>query len=318
MIRRKVILLIIYFCMINSLAIAGSEIIDKQLSEIYKKAETAITKSEIEKSDFWMARYMGLSFRDEKTKRQYTDLYPLFEKRKDLVNTAFISGHYSKEFIDFFITGTFDFWGIPDEGVDQAELEFSVRGGSNDKYFAEVIVSPRLENWSIIGNGVHSAVIPLVSFAKRPFIYSGELKDKKPVKYFKKMYINTDEHFLQYIWPVEFHDLDGDGIPEIWLRFNAAWADGFSQILDIYKIKKDKLVLFKRFEGQAEGIARRLTNGTVEVGTGFTDKAVGHMLFDQHHIESFVFNNSKFNKVSEKNVPHLLWGNVWKDYYFEQ
>ena len=38
----------------------------------------------------------------------------------------------------------------------------------------------------------------------------------------------------------------------------------------VYKIENDeKLVLFKSFEGVAEGIARRLPDGKIEVGNGF-------------------------------------------------
>lgn len=139
------------------------------------------------------------------------------------------------------------------------------------------------------------------------------------MKYFAKHYIDTDKHFLHYIWPIEFHDLNGDKAPEIWIRYIMAWADGFSQRLDIYQIKDDKeLILLKRFEGNAEGIARRLKNGFIEVGEGFTNKeATGHQYYDQRHIQTFEYRNGDFIKISEKDVPHILWNTDWTKYYFE-
>lgn len=98
-----------------------------------------------------------------------------------------------------------------------------------------------------------------------------------------------------------------------------AWTDGFSQRLDIYQIKDDKeLILLKRFEGNAEGIARRLKNGFIEVGEGFTNKeATGHQYYDQRHIQTFEYRNGDFIKISEKDVPHILWNTDWTKYYFE-
>ena len=77
------------------------------------------------------------------------------------------------------------------------------------------------------------------------------------------------------------------------------------------------LVLFKRFEGPMEGVTRRLEDGTIEVAEGFTDKELtGHLGFDQHHIETFAFQQGEFVKVAERSVPHLLWGEEWRSYYF--
>jgi hypothetical protein len=300
---------------------AVDQMMEDKLSGFYEKAETAVEKGNIEKADFWMARYIGLTSFNEKTEKNYTDLYPLFKKREDLLKpTAFISGKYSEDFIDFFLRGMNDFWGIPEEGVIEEDREFAVRTTSNDKYFVQLVISPRLETWYILKEGNPISVIPLISFEKSPFIVSGIIKDGEPEKYFDQVVIDTDEHFLHYIWPVEFHDLDNDQIPEIWLRYNKAWADGFSQVLDIYKIENDeKLVLLKRFEGNAEGIARRVGNNAVEVGEGFTEKeATGHLGYDQHHIETFEFKDGEFTKIAERNVPHLLWGDDWIKYYFNQ
>jgi uncharacterized protein YxeA len=307
-------------CLICSVAFAVNQKLDDQLKSIFQKAEKAVQENKIQEADFWLARYMGLTAYNEETKRDYTDLYPLFKKRDDLAPTAFISGKYSDNFIEFFIMGPCTLWGIPEKGVKEDAFEFEVRGNSQNNYYAAIVISPRLESWSILKKDISKAIIPLVSSEKPPFIISGKLKDGKPVKRFARYNIDTDGKFLHYIWPVEFYDLNGNGVPEIWVRYNVAWADGFSQRLDIYQIKDDKeLVLLKRFEGEAEGIARKLKNGLIEVGEGFTDKeATGHLYFDQYHIQTFEHKNGDFVKISEKDVPHILWNKDWEKYYFEE
>ena len=308
-------------CLICSAAFAADQKLEEQLKTIYQKADKAIQENKIQEADFWLARYMGLTANDETTERSYTDLYPLFEKRKDLASTAFLSGKYSNDFMEFFILGPCELWGIPEKGVKEDDFEFQVGGGSEKDYYAAIVVSPRLESWSILKEGNPSkAIIPLVSCEKAPFIVSGKLKDGKPVKRFARYDIDVDNHFIQYIWLIEFHDLNGDGVPEIWVRYNMAWADGFSQRLDIYQIRDDKeLVLLKRFEGEAEGIARRLKNGLIEVGEGFTNKeATGHLGYDQHHVQIFEYKNGQFIKTSERDIPHILWSDEWKKYYFNK
>lgn len=309
------ILFVTAILLLNTLASYAQEIpSEKQLAQIFKNAEDATAKGNIEQSDFWMARYIGLTTLNNNTKRGYPDLIPLFQQRKDLKSTAFISGKYDDSFIEFYARGTCGLWGIPDEGIDKEKREFIIQSYSDDQYFVEVSASPRLENWSILKKPVVVAVIPL---GVNPVILSGKLDKGKPVKYFKKMPFDVGESFIHYVWQPEMHDLDGDGTPEIWIRYIKAWADGFSQELAIYKIKDDsELVLLKQFSGEAEGIARRLDGNKVEAGTGFTDKNVGHIGFDQTHLEIWEYKDGKFVKTSEKNIPHILWNKSWDEYYF--
>lgn len=311
----KKTIFVLIICLISSFCFAQESALDVQLNEIYKKAEQAIEEGNIEKADFWIARYIGLSAFNEKTEKNYTDLYPLFEKRKDLKPTSFISGAYTDEFLDFFIRGTHQFWGIPEEGVTEKDYEFAIRANSDGKYFAQLVISPFLESWYILKKPNSVAVIPLGSASKPPFIVSGRLENNEPVKRYPFVNLDTQGHFLHYVWPIEFHDLDGDGIPEIWMRYNVAWADGFSQMLDVYKIKSDEeLVLLKKFEGQAEGIARRLKDGSIEIGEGFGES--GHMGFDKYRIETWQYENGEFKKTSEKVIPHILLSEEWEKYYF--
>ncbi|KJJ85545.1 secreted protein [Candidatus Omnitrophus magneticus] len=311
----KKILFIAAILFLNMTASYAQDIpLENQLAQIYKNAEDATTKGDIEQSDFWLARYMGLTAIDEKTSRGYPDLIPLFKKREDLKPTAFVSGKYDDSFIEFYARGTCGMWGVPDEGIDKEKREFIVQSFSDDRYFIEITASPRLENWSILKDPAVVAVIPL---GKNLVIHSGKLDKGNAVKHFKNMPFDVGESFIHYVWQPEMHDLDGDGIPEFWIRYIKAWADGFSQELAIYKIKDDsELVLLKQFSGEAEGIARRLEGNKVEVGTGFTDKNVGHIGFDQTRLEIWEYKDGKFIKTSERAVPHILWSKDWEKYYF--
>jgi len=78
----------------------------------YDHAARAIAGKERRKADFWLARYLGVTTSSAGTARGYADLIPLFDQREDLVPTAFISGHYSDRFLDFFVRGTYELWEI--------------------------------------------------------------------------------------------------------------------------------------------------------------------------------------------------------------
>lgn len=291
--------------------------LDVQLQSIYDHAAKAIADKDIHKADFWLTRYLGLTVFNEHTQRRYADLDPLIQQRKDLAPTAFISGQYSASFLDFFIRGAQQLWDVPEEGVSADDATCIIRTYSNEKYFVEVVASPVLEAWTIMREDYPTAIIPLVAATPPAFLASGTLSGGELVRHFPNVVLNAQGSYLQYVWPIEAHDLDGDGISEIWVRYNQAWADGFAQILEIYKIEHEAaLVLFKRFEGTTEGIARRLEDGTIEVAEGVADQAADHLGFDRHHIETLAFQQGEFVKVAERNVPHLLWGDAWKAYYF--
>lgn len=155
------ILFITAILFLNTIATYAQDIpVEKQLAHIYKNAEDATAKGDIEHSDFWLARYMGLTATDENTSFGYPDLIPLFKKREDLKPTAFISGKYDDGFIEFYARGTCCMWGVPDEGIDKEKREFIVQSFSDDRYFVEITASPRLENWSILKEPAVVAIIP--------------------------------------------------------------------------------------------------------------------------------------------------------------
>jgi len=296
---------------------------DSYYLALYKKASEAIQKGNEQDADFYLARYMGVSFLDKKTNKSISDLYPLFKKYKVSKPTAFISGKYSKDFIEWFIFSSHIMWGKQfdeDTEVNKESNSFCVAYNDNKEYYAAIIGSPYLEGWFVMNDKDQKiATLALIDYRKKPYIVIGRHKNGKEATLIERKVLDVEDHHIQHIWDPEFHDLDGDGKDELWVRYNKAWGDGFSQELAIYKIKDNKLELLKKFEGLAEGIAQRLNNGLIEVGKGFTSKeATGHLGYDQTHIQTFEYKNSKFIKVSEKDVPHILWSDEWEKYYFDE
>jgi len=314
----KKLVMFLLFLLFTQLSFARD---DAYYAGLYEKASQAIKKGNQADADFYLARYIGVSFLDKESKKDISDLYPLFKSYKVSSPTAFISGKYSDDFIEWFVFSSNAQWGQDDDDdLDPKTHSCGLASGESKDYIATVIGSPYLEGWSIIKDkGSKTAILTLIDSSQKPYIVVIKHENSIPKKVFEKMYFDIGENHIQRIWPLEFHDLDGDGRDELWVRYNKAWADGFSQELAIYKIKDNSLELFKKFEGLAEGIARRLEGNKIQIGRGFSDKStVGHLGFDQHHLEIWEYKNGKFVKTSEKNVPHILWSDEWQKYYFNK
>jgi len=314
----KKLVMLLVFLLFTQLSFARD---DTYYTKLYEKASQAIKKGNEQDADFYLARYIGVSFLDKESKKNIADLYPLFKSYKVSKPTSFLSGKYSEDFIDWFILSSNAQWGQDDDDdLDPKTHSCGLASGESKDYIATVIGSPYLEGWYIIKDkGTKTAVLTLIDSSQKPYITIIRHEKSIPKKVFKEMYLDTGTNHIQHIWPLEFHDLDGDGKEELWVRYNKTWGDGFSQELAIYKIKDNSLELFKKFEGLAEGIARRLDGNKIQVGEGFTNKsAVGHLGYDQHHLEIWEYKNGKFVKTSEKNVPHILWSDEWQKYYFDK
>lgn len=286
--------------------------LDNQLEQFYKEAEQAIEEEDYPKSDFYLGRYIGKSMFNEDTDKNMTDLYPLFTKQ-GLAPTSLLSREYDEEFVEWFVYSPAFYWARDEVIWEDMQYAFRVNGADNGDYYVIISAYPFIEAWSVGGEeAVYSTAV--IALGSKPFIESGELTDGKSSKEFDKVELDV---LLQHVWRPEFHDLDNDGIPEIWIRYNRTMGTDFSQELAIYKIKGDKLMLFKKFTGSPEDIARRLEDGKIEVAEGFTNNSevIGHLGYDQHHFETFEYKNGDFVKVSEKDTPHILHSGAWKDYY---
>ena len=221
----KRFLLLILIFIISSIAYAGNDDLDKQLDSFYREAEKAIEEGNREKADFYLARYMGKTLFNQKTEKSVSDLYPLFEKH-NLAPTSFISHKYDSDFLEWFIYSPYLKWKYDEAIWDEDKYIFELVAEDNGEYFVIILAYPYLEGWFVRqGENNTTATMALGDFVRKPQIVSGKLKDGAISKEFKRVDLDIGKHPLQYAWKPEFYDLDNDGVPEIWLRYNMTWGE---------------------------------------------------------------------------------------------
>ena len=257
-----------------------------------------------------IARYLALSFNRDLE----FDGVALSEclHQIELLPVAFISGKYAQQFLDWFIMVPTEYWLA--ESIDAEKGTFLLEESRKNGKFVCVTGRPFLESYTIMEMSDYPfAPIPMIVGAE---ILVGNIESNA---YYvdKKVELPSDGLPVQYIWPPGFHDLDGDGVDEIWIRFNREAADGFMQYLSIFRESPDRLSLVTNFIGFAEGIARRLPNGHVEVGYGCeaAGQGQGHLGYSQFTVETLEYQNGSFIKLSERRIPHILWSDAWLDFY---
>jgi hypothetical protein len=294
---------------------------DSVFQELLKKADMALSMGDKKKADLWIARYLGFSAMDPTSGRSSRDLEKLLKKRK-LIPKAFISGEWDKGFIDWFEKSLYSRWGTDEKKMRVRQGSFQITENSyQDKYFAMIVAYPKLELWHAVENSFVSRplLLPMGSALDRPMLFFGKIINGFPSSQFISLYLDTEKKSLHYVWKPEFYDLDHDGIPEVWVRFSIARDDGFCQILDIYHIQNEnELVPLKRFRSGDDGLARRLEDDRVELGTAFcSQKIKSRFNNDQHHLETWQYKNGNFEKIYEKDVPLIFKSHDWKNYFLE-
>jgi len=291
---------------------------DDAYDSLYKRIAVAVENENEHQTDFLVARYLGTSFLDPDAKKGPKDLEEFIKKRA-LAPYAFLSGEYDKEFVDWFVKSSYANWGVDEAHVREKSDAFEIRSVTNGKYFLTVTSTPELESWFVAGADASPLIVAAGSTRVKPLIYSGKVVNRVPMIYFPVVTLDVGRRHLLYLWRPDFYDFDEDGIPEILLRYNLTSDNGFTQILAIYRIEKDnRLKLMRKFSGESEGVARKLADEKIQVGSGIGSKAsVSHMSFDRTHFETWEFANGDFKKVSEENTAHILRSEAWKKYFLD-
>ncbi len=315
---------------VSSPAPPGEPVIDEKttdaeleniLKTFYQKAETAVLNNDRVESDYWMARYIGLtSAFHTRTKRNPIDLTPLYKKRVDLCHPArFISPLYCKGFLDFYFFGTNQLWFANQTRINKDRMvAISANKDSNSPYYARLFAYPSLSTWALINlkGEVTDYVVPMGSRTPAPYLSTGKINEKGELVDFPPLPLDVSGGDIHFVWPIEFHDLGGAHM--VWVRYNIGKADGFVQCLQIFKIvDHQQPILVKTFIGDYAGIARRLPDGTVQVGSGDTDKKAGLLLYEITRLQTWEYKNGEFVKKDEVKVPNILWSDGWKHYYFD-
>ena len=312
-------LFFLFLLLVSEKCLAQTQTPDSVFASLYQKASEAIDAWDMKNADFYLARYLGLAARNPGAKKSREDLGPLVQKRK-LDPKAFLPGDFDKDFLQWFEKGCDARWGAEEKRAREKYRSVEIENGVSDShYFATVVMTPELQSWYVVGQNRAPTPMTLAmgSASEKPLVFCGKVFKSAPPSQYYPLSIQTQKHAVHYLWKPEFYDLDRDGVPELWLRYNLAWGNGFAQVLGIYKIDdQNKLVLFKEFRGEHEGIARRLGNDKVEVAMGFGSRSsLPPMDYDRHRLEVWKFTKGEFHKVFEKNIPHILKGPAWKKFY---
>ena len=273
----------------------------------------------MKKADFYLARYIGLAARYPESKKTRKDLEELLRKRQ-LNPKAFLPGDFDPDFLEWFEKGLDARWGTEETRTKEKFLSIETENMVSDaQYFATVTMVPELQSWFVMkeGSSPRAMMLVLGSARDNPLIFCGRLFQSAPAIYFHPLELPTQKHAVHFFWTPEFYDLDKDGTPELWLRYNLAWDNGFVQVLGIYKLgEQNQWVLLKEFRGENEGIARHLGGDKVELAIGFGSRnEILRMNFDRHHLQVWEFKKGEFHKIFEKKVPHILKNSGWKKYF---
>ena len=278
---------------------------------LLEQARQAHAKQDWATVSLYVSRYMAQAING--TLGFDFEAYSECLRQIELRPVSYLSGEYSARFLDWFASASMEYW-LPESIIDAENQSFLIETAQKNDRCAWVVGRPFLEGYTIMtAPEFPLAAIPMVAGAE---ILVGRIEsDDFLVE--KKTEFPSDGLPVQHIWTPEYHDLDGDGVDEIWIRFNRESGDGFMQCLTIYRDCPSELYLVTNFIGVAEGIARRLPNGHIEVGYGCAsdEQETGHLSYDQHFLETFEYRDGAFIKLSERRIPHLLHSDAWIGFY---
>jgi len=288
-------------------------------TSLLTKANKALNAANKKRADYYAARYLAVCGTGTTDGCSEAALQAFIKNRR-LSPKGFLSADWDPGFLDWFERAPRESWDVDDSRVREKYRSFEIsRSTYGKRYFATIVAYPELELWYEVKNGIVSRplVLTMGSFRERPTIFFGKILYGQSSRQFSPLFLDTQKKTLHYVWKPEFFDLDGDDLPEVWIRYNIAWGNGFSQVLEVYKIRNEReLILLKRFQGTPEGIARRLPNGHVEVARRLTSQgATGSAPKDKHHLETWEYDAGEFKKVSEEDIPFILDSPGWAEYF---
>ena len=210
-------------------------------SDFLDMSNLEFKKGNIEKSDYYLARYFA-------SKNLNKDKVNNSINARKLKPFYFISGKYSNEFLSFFFANPFYEWGSDIINDNNLVILTKEVYEEKSKQYSVVWSQPQLTTWSIISKKKVEKT-HMLSVAKAVVVI-GRLVNDKP-----KPCNSIDlKGPIQYIYPPQFEDIDDDNVLELIIKANYLVADGYLQTLEIHKStnKKDlcNTKLYKSFVGR--------------------------------------------------------------------
>ena len=210
-------------------------------SDFLDMSNLEFKKGNIEKSDYYLARYFA-------SKNLNKDKVNNSINARKLKPFYFISGKYSNEFLSFFFANPFYEWGSDIINDNNLVILTKEVYEEKSKQYSVVWSQPQLTTWSIISKKKVEKT-HMLSVAKAVVVIGRVVNDNpKPCN-------SIDlKGPIQYIYPPQFEDIDDDNVLELIIKANYLVADGYLQTLEIHKStnKKDlcNTKLYKSFVGR--------------------------------------------------------------------
>ncbi len=283
---------------------------NERADKFLNSVKEAVAQDDPVETDFWITRFIGELWRNKETERSLNDLTPLISEFRTANPSGSLPQTYHESFLTWFVEESQKQFALADVRVYGKSFEL-VNGGEGHppgqkNYFAAVFVAPYVETWNI-PNKTSPSYILLGSAENKPDILSGNNILGDRVEYFHTVPFEPAGP-MQHVWKPEFEDLDDDEIPELFIRYNYVNNNGVHQELAVFRFENNEPVLIRRFNGEYGGIARRLGDKKVEVGT--SDEYSNTL-----HYETWEYQGSDFKSVSARTGDHILISEDWQQYY---
>lgn len=279
-------------------------------------AAEATANGDRPRAEFFIARYVGRSLA-EGLPIDGNALVALNE-RLGIRPTAFLSPLFHERFVDWFVSSTYPQWDAPDRGADEQRLALVLVGVSDGRHFAQIVGSPALRSWAILGQDA-SSMLHVIDGTRPIELLSGTSSEGAPERYFPGRRIDTGGADVHSFHRPRFVDLDGDGANELAIRYTVLAGNGFSQVLEIFRIVADAgLERVAEFRSGPEGFARLTPEADVLVARASPSRDdLGHLAWDRTVIERHRRVGGVWTKVGDEEVPNVLHSRAFEPHFLE-
>jgi len=284
----KTIYLFLIFIFYYPLSLFASDFIDK--------SDLEFKKGNIEKADYYLARHFT-------SKNLNKDKISNSINARKLKPFYFISGKYSNEFLSFFFANPFYEWRSQIKNDENLVVLTKEVYDEKSKQYSVVWSQPQLTTWSIIHSKKKAEKTHMLGVAKANVVI-GKLINDRP-KPCNRIDLKGP---IQYIYPPKFEDIDNDNILEFIIKANYLVADGYLQILEIYKStnKKDlcNTKLYKSFIGRNGYVIYKNQMITKSFQTSKDNEGV--LAASLQTVKKIKIINDKEVEMSEEVLPNFL------------
>ena len=264
-------------------------------SDFLDMSNLEFKKGNIEKSDYYLARYFA-------SKNQNKDKVSKSINARKLKPFYFISGKYSNEFLSFFFANPFYEWDSQIKNDENLVVLTKEVYEEKSKHYSVVWSQPQLTTWSIISKNKVKKT-HMLGLAKAIVVIGRLVNDiPKPCNSIEL------KGPIQYIYPPKFEDVDNDNILELIIKGNYLVADGYLQILEIHKStnKKDlcNTKLYKSFTGRNGYVIYKDQIITKSFQTPKDNEGV--LAASLQTVKKIKIVNNKDVEISEEVLPNFL------------